>query len=103
MTNVIATTDTDIQKLENMANMLRALAHPTRVALVKLLQLKNELSVTEMYTAINIEQAVASQHLSVLKQKGVLISRREGKNTYYSLKHKQLMEVIRMLEECQDC
>lgn len=93
----------DIHKLENMAGMLRALAHPSRMGLVNLLQNNRELSVTELYTALGIEQAVASQHLSVLKQKGIVTYRREGKNSYYKLKHHQLMQVIRVIEECQDC
>ena len=96
-------TEVDIQRLEKMAGMLKAIAHPTRVAIIRLLKAENSMSVTEIYTALGIEQAVASQHLALLKEKGVLVGRREGKNSYYSLRHAQLVEVVRMIEECQDC
>jgi DNA-binding transcriptional ArsR family regulator len=93
----------DIDKLAKMANMLKAIAHPTRVAILNLLAAKEWMNVTEIHSALNLEQAVASQQLAVLKSKGVLLSRREGKNSLYSIKHEQLIEVIKMIEQCQDC
>lgn len=93
----------DIDRLEKMAGMLKAIAHPTRVAILKLLKDQQWLNVTEIYSALHLEQAVASQQLAVLKSKGVLCCRKEGKNSFYSIKHPQLVEVIRMVEQCQDC
>lgn len=93
----------EVIRFEKMAEMLKAIAHPTRVAMIKLLKGKDWLTVTEIYESLNIEQAVASQHLAVLKSKGVLWSRREGKNSYYALKHKQLLKVVQLVEDCQDC
>lgn len=60
-----------------------------------------ELSVTEIYESLNIEQAVASHHLSILKNKDVLTVNRVGKNCFYKLKHPQLSQIITCIETCQ--
>jgi len=98
-----STLSTDLQRLEKMAGMLKAIAHPTRMSLIHLLEAGAELTVTDIYTQLNIPQAVASQHIAVLKERGVLKGRREGKKSYYSLRHQKLIEVMRLIESCQDC
>ena len=93
----------EIQKLENAAEMLKAIAHPIRISIVGMLDAGKKLCVTEIYEALTIEQAVASHHLSILKNKGVLNAEREGKHCYYSLKHERLSQIIECVNKCQDC
>lgn len=92
----------DINKLEMAAGRLRAIAHPMRIAIISLLDEHNKLSVTEIYTALDIEQASASHHLNILKTKGVLVSKREGKKILYSLKSQILSEIIDCINRCQE-
>lgn len=87
-------------KLDEAANMLRAAAHPIRMGIIDLLQGEKRLTVTEIYEALNIEQAVASHHLRILKDRGILNSQRDGKNTYYFLKHQRLSQVVNCVERC---
>ena len=74
-------TEIDPRKFEEAASRLRAIAHPMRIAIIGLLEKKAKMNVTEIYERLQIEQAAASHHLYILKSKGVLISRRSGKNT----------------------
>ena len=90
-----------INQLETASEMLKAIAHPVRIAIVELLGADQQLNVTEIYEALKIEQAVASHHLSILKNKGVLLSERSGKNCYYSLKHQRLSQIIECINKCQ--
>jgi DNA-binding transcriptional ArsR family regulator len=89
-----------LEKLEIAASMLRAMAHPMRIAIVDLLTVNKRLTVTEIYERLGIEQASASHHLNILKNKGLLESKREGKMIFYSLKHNRLMEIIECLDRC---
>jgi DNA-binding transcriptional ArsR family regulator len=89
-----------IDKLEIAASMLRAMAHPMRIAIVELLTNSKRLTVTEIYERLKIEQASASHHLNILKSKGLLDSKREGKMIFYSLKHNRLTEIIECLDRC---
>ena len=90
----------DISNLESAANTLKAIAHPLRISIVDILDSNNELTVTEIYETLGIEQAVASHHLSILKNKNVLEVNRVGKNCFYKLKHPQLAQVLKCIETC---
>lgn len=92
--------DLDVVKLEAAASKLRAMAHPMRIAIIDLLKEEKRLSVTEIYERLNIEQAAASHHLNILKTKGVLVSKRDGKKIHYSLKHKALTDIIYCINKC---
>jgi len=92
----------DITKLEMAASKLRAIAHPMRIAVIDLLNEKSKMSVTEIYSALDIEQASASHHLNILKNKGVLVSKREGKKIFYSLKSVTLSEIIECINRCNE-
>jgi len=96
----MATQKLDPKKLEEAASKLRAIAHPMRIAIIGLLEKKEQMNVTDLYKALKIEQASASHHLSILKTKGVLESRRSGKNTYYFLKHEALTTIIDCINRC---
>ena len=89
-----------LEKLEIAASMLRAMSHPMRIAIIELLTAPKRLSVTEIYEKLNIEQASASHHLNILKSKGILESKREGKKIFYSLKQDKVTEIIESLDRC---
>ncbi len=88
--------------LEHASDTLKAIAHPIRISIIELLDNGTELNVTEIHQTLNIEQAVASHHLSILKNKNVLISNRIGKNCVYRLKHPQLTQVLNCIKTCQN-
>ncbi|MFP4487699.1 MAG: ArsR/SmtB family transcription factor [Bacteroidales bacterium] len=88
-------------QLERAANMLKAIAHPMRIAIIGFLEEGESLSVTEIHEKLGIEQSTTSHHLGILKDKGVLVSRRDGKKTYYSLKHENLKNIIDCVSMCE--
>lgn len=92
----------DIVKLEVASSKLRAMAHPMRIAIIDLLKEEKKLNVTQIYERLNIEQASASHHLNILKDKGLLISKRDGKMIFYSLKHKALSDIIYCINKCKN-
>ena len=83
--------------LEKTASSLKAIAHPVRLAMIDLLKDGKRLNVTQIYTELGLEQAVASQHLSILREKNILSSKRQGKHSYYFLKHPSIVEVVNLL------
>ena len=90
----------DIEKLEMAASKLRAIAHPMRIAIIDLLTANPKLTVTQIYERLSLEQASASHHLNILKNKNLLDSKRDGKMIYYSLKQTHLSEVIDCIDRC---
>lgn len=87
-------------QLEKAANMLKAIAHPVRIAILTQLEKGKKLTVTEIHELLNIEQSTTSHHLGILKDKGVLGSKRNGKNCYYFLKHEDLTNILNCLNNC---
>lgn len=88
------------EQLEKAAGMLKAIAHPMRISILSYLEDGRKMTVTEIHKKLNIEQSTTSHHLGILKDKGVLASKREGKNTYYYLKHNTLSLVIDCVSKC---
>lgn len=85
---------TQTDKLEQVATLLKAVAHPVRLGVIHLLTEHKELSVTEMTEALDREQATVSQHLQKMKLFGFLGTRRDGKFVQYFLKEKKLVDVL---------
>jgi DNA-binding transcriptional ArsR family regulator len=92
--------DLTIEQLEEAANMLKAIAHPMRIAILNYLDDGKKLTVTQIHELLKIEQSTTSHHLGILKDKGVLCSKREGKNTYYFLKHSNLSNIVNCVSKC---
>lgn len=94
--------DINIAKLESAASKLRAISHPLRIAVIDLLANGKKMSVTEIYQSLDIEQATASHHLNILKNKGILDSKREGKKIYYSLRNLTMTDIIDCVNKCNE-
>ncbi|MFO8029993.1 MAG: metalloregulator ArsR/SmtB family transcription factor [Cyclonatronaceae bacterium] len=100
MENTVIDRSVGVQKLDHCASMLKAIAHPIRIAIIELLEKHEKLSVSEIHEQLGLEQAVASHHLGILKNKGVLVSYRDGKNMLYELRHRQITKIIEIMERC---
>jgi DNA-binding transcriptional ArsR family regulator len=84
----------DAERVEETARMLRCLGHPVRLAILDLLEREAELTVTEIYETLGLEQAVCSQHLTLMRDKGILGHRREGVNVLYRIGDVRALKVL---------
>lgn len=89
----------DFQFLEQSTETLRAIAHPLRLAIIDMLHREKQLSVTEIYETLNIEQAVASHHLRILKDRNVVQVKRDGKSSLYSLSNDDFYLIYEVLKK----
>ncbi|MEO0044003.1 MAG: hypothetical protein RL329_3451 [Bacteroidota bacterium] len=89
-------------KLEKAAFILKTVAHPTRLAIVDLLNMNTRMSVTEIGEILQCEQSLLSHHLITMKLKGILKSEKEGQSVFYTLKEKEVTKLIDCIEHC-DC
>jgi DNA-binding transcriptional ArsR family regulator len=84
--------------LEFKAEALKALAHPTRLAIVELL-LDGEQCVCELIQALEMEQAIISKHLRVLKNAGIVISTKKGLNVHYAIACPCIGDLVREISK----
>lgn len=87
-------TDIDIDKLERAAYILRALAHETRLCVLMHLSQTKEKSVSDLMNEIGCEQSLLSHHLTDLRAKGILNSRRDGRNNFYSINNDAIIPLL---------
>lgn len=79
--------------------ILRALNHKLRQQIVKLIDERRNITVTEIYVELRLEQSVASQHLAILRTAGLVTASRDGKFIHYSVNYKRLKEINRFVED----
>jgi ArsR family transcriptional regulator len=84
--------------MEAKANVLKALGHPTRLWMAEQLA-EGEKCVCELAEDIEADFSTISKHLSVLKQAGVVIDEKRGKQVYYRLKVPCILNFIPCVEE----
>jgi ArsR family transcriptional regulator len=75
------------------AEIFQALAHPTRIHIIETLA-EGELSVGAIQERVKVEPANLSQHLSVLRHKHLVITRKEGNQVLYSVRDPLLIEAL---------
>lgn len=90
-------TEQEQLKLNSRAAVLKALAHPTRLWLLEQLQ-QQEYCVCDLTDGVKADISTVSKHLSVLKQAGIISSRRDGKQIYYRLETPCLLKMLGCVE-----
>lgn len=85
-------------RFEAKANVLKALAHPTRLWMAEQLS-AGEMCVCEFVDQVDADFSTVSKHLSVLKQAGIVEDDKRGKQVYYKLKVPCVMNFMECVEE----
>lgn len=88
------------EQLRQAAILLKAIANPTRLAVVDLLQRGRAMTVNEIGDKLACEQSLLSHHLSEMRNKELLNAEKKGVFVYYSLKEKNLLSVLKCIEKC---
>jgi len=80
------------------AEICKTLANPKRLEIIYALK-EGELSAGELVKRLNIPKANVSQHLAILRQRRVVVSRRDGVNIYYSIANPKIVQACALMRE----
>jgi DNA-binding transcriptional ArsR family regulator len=86
------------QLYELHASICQTLANPKRLEIITHLH-DGEKKVTELMDMMQISQANLSQHLGLMRQKGIVIARREGLNIYYRLSNPKIIKACVLMRQ----
>lgn len=86
------------EQLQRAAETLRVVSHPARLRIVEIL-VAGERSVTAIQDTLGITQSQTSQHLSNMRVRGVLKSRKDGNMVYYSIANPDVVKVIHCIRQ----
>jgi DNA-binding transcriptional ArsR family regulator len=85
--------------MDRLADKLRALAHPARLEILRVLAARGTCVCGEVVEVMPLAQATVSQHLKVLKEAELIRGRIDGKNSCYCLDPKGIAELREAVEE----
>ena len=80
------------------AEICKTFSNATRLEILNLLR-NGELTVSDLVKKTGASQVNVSQHLSIMKGKGILISRREGANIYYRIANPKIVKAFDIIRE----
>lgn len=86
--------------IQEAAEVLKTIGHPVRLEILELLDERGEQNVTAIYEALGLDQPIVSQHLGLMRDKGIVESRREGVNVFYGVADEKVTRVLDCIRKC---
>ena len=83
------------------AEFFKALAHPVRIRILRLLR-PGEKSVTELQETLGLESSAVSQQLAILRTKNLVVARKEGTKALYAVRDPQIFQLLDSAKEIFD-
>ncbi len=84
---------------EKESEVLKALGHPVRLRIVTGLLQEDECNVNKIVDKLKIPQSTISQHLGILKSRGIIKARKDGVKTCYSVIDDKVKMILDILEK----
>ncbi|MCC6609583.1 MAG: winged helix-turn-helix transcriptional regulator [Burkholderiales bacterium] len=85
-------------QIELAARAMKSMAHPLRLKILCVLG-DHEVSVQDIVDAVGTSQSNVSQHLAILRDKGVLKTRKDANRVYYRIGDMRILQLIGMMRE----
>jgi len=86
------------EKLHDSLELLRALAHPLRIQLLAFIDKHESINVNKIYSALELEQSITSQHLKILRAVGLVSTEREGKLIHYKVDYPKVIRAVEQIK-----
>lgn len=83
----------DDDAIRSKADLMKALAHPTRIKILEFLR-EGEKCVCEIIPKLGLEQSNVSQHLALMRERGILSHERDGMKVMYSVKDPAVFDIL---------
>ena len=90
---------TNEEDIIHASHSLKAMAHPLRLEILCILGGSGEVSVQDIVEQVGTSQSNISQHLSILREKGILASRKDANKVYYRIADPKILHLIGALRE----
>lgn len=84
------------------SEILRAVAHPLRLKILEFINLNPNINVNKIYSSLQLEQSITSQHLRTLRDVGLVNAHREGKYIRYTINYNKIVHIITTVENFLD-
>jgi DNA-binding transcriptional ArsR family regulator len=89
----------DLHQVKKAQMALRALNHKLRQDILSTIEKNKKIIVTDLYVKLRLEQAVASQHLAILRKANIVKTNREGRFIFYSVNFERIAQIEKFVNE----
>ncbi len=91
------------EKLQKVAKILKAIGHPVKLEILEVLESEEMLDVSTICEKIgtDCEISMMSHHLAKMKDKGILTSEKKGKQVFYRILDRQILNIFDCMEGCE--
>lgn len=89
----------DFERLTEMSELLKSIAHPVRLCIVRGLIKQGECNVNKMHECLKLPQSTVSQHLSKLRNLGIIKGHRHGVEIFYQVVNEDVKRIVQVLFE----
>ncbi|WP_217125489.1 ArsR/SmtB family transcription factor [Hydrogenophilus thiooxidans] len=86
------------EQIERAAQALKSIAHPLRLKILCVIG-EDEACVQEIVDAVGTSQSNVSQHLAIMRDKGILATRKEANRVYYRVADPRTLQLVVMMRE----
>lgn len=86
------------EQIETAARVLKAISHPLRLKILCVLG-ENEVCVQDIVQHVGTSQSNISQHLAILREKGVLLTRKESTRVFYRVGDRRTLQLVVLMRE----
>jgi DNA-binding transcriptional ArsR family regulator len=90
------------EKLRVSSELLRALVHPLRLQILQYIDRQGPVNVNNIYSGLNLEQSITSQHLRILRQAGLVLTDRDGKFVHYRINYDKVGNSLQAIDNFFD-
>lgn len=94
--------DIQSRSLQKAALFFRAINHNLRQKMLRRLDKEGDMTVTALYLKLRVEQSVCSQQLAILREAKLVLTRREGRQIFYSVNYRQVKYLNGIAEQILD-
>ncbi len=85
------------QNVQQPVQLLKIMAHETRLIILCMLAQRGRMTVTEMMEGSDISQSAFSQHLKILRDRGLVTTEKQALYVYYTLKNQEVQQILTTL------
>ena len=91
-----------VDKLTRVAHILKTISHPVKLEVLEVLETEEPLDVSTLCERIDAdcEISMMSHHLTKMKDNGILTSEKQGKQVFYRIADRQLLNIFNCMEKC---
>ncbi len=89
-----------LEKLNWVAKTLKIISHPVRLEILEVLEADEPICVSDIQERIeaNVEQSMLSHHLAKMRDNGILSTKKQGKNIFYSIAERRVLKIFDCME-----